>query len=98
MTVRYADLAERDFVAIGTHIARDSVPTALRFQAELDAFIEGLADHPLRYRPRDEWGGEVRAARLGRYLVIFAVEPDGILVLRIANGRRDIPALLREVG
>lgn len=94
MKARYTGEAERDFVEIGAHIARDDLPTAIRFQAELEAFIERVASNPQIYRFRAEWGEQVRAARFGSYLVIFDIDGEEMVVLRIVNGRRNIARLL----
>lgn len=96
MTVRYTGAAERDFVEIGAHIARDDIAIAIRFQAELEKFIGEIAQNPLIYRERQEWGEGLRAARLKSFLVIFEIEEDGLLILRIVSGRRNIAKLLRE--
>jgi len=95
---RYTGEAERDFVEISAHIARDDLPTAIRFQAKLEAFTDGIADNPQIYRLRTEWGKQVRAVRYGSYLVIFEIEGEEMLVLRIVNGRRNIAKLLAERG
>lgn len=43
-------------------------------------------------------GPGVRRARIGAYLVIYAVEPSRLVILRIAHGARDIDALMRGRG
>lgn len=96
MSARYSGAAEQDFIEIGAHIARDDLAVALRFQSELEAFIERVGAQPTIYRLRSEWGQGIRAARQGSYFVIFTTEDDGILVLRIVNGKRNIATLLRE--
>ena len=88
--------AEADFGDIGEYIARDHPGKAREFQRDLKAFILRIGQAPLSYRVRVEWSGQVRAARFGSYLVIFEVEDDHLLVLRIVNGRRNIPRLLSE--
>jgi plasmid stabilization system protein ParE len=94
--VRFTDDAEVDFGEIGEYIARDDIATAREFLGDLKAFILRIASAPSAYRVRSEWSGEVRAARFGSYLVIFELEAEGLVVLRIVNGRRNIARLLRE--
>lgn len=96
MIVRFTDDAEADFADIGEYIARDDVPTAKQFLADLKAFIQRVASAPKTYRVRSEWSGEVRAARFGAYLVIFELDTEDLIVLRIVNGRRNIARLLGE--
>ena len=94
MKVTYTDDAVADFVDIGEYIARDDPAAARRFLTDLRSFILRVATTPRAYRLREEWGGNVRAARFGNYLVVFEMEADELLVLRIANGRRHIARLL----
>lgn len=96
MRVRFTDDAEVDFGEIGEYIARDGLATARAFLGELKAFILRIEGAPKAYRVRSEWSGEVRAARFGSYLVIFELEAENLVVLRIVNGRRTIVRLLRE--
>lgn len=96
MKVRLTVDAEADFGDIGEYIAQDDFAMAHRFVAELKSFIVRVAEAPRSNRLRTEWSGRVRAARLGSYLVIFEVEGDEMLVLRIVNGRRDIAKLLES--
>lgn len=96
MKIRLTVDAEADFGDIGEYIAEDDVAMAHRFLAELKSFIVKISDAPKSYRLRTEWSGGVRAARLGSFLVIFEIEGDEMLVLRIVNGRRDIAKLLEN--
>ena len=96
MKLEYSEDAEFDIVSIGQHIALDDARIARGFLADLRAFIETIADHPELYRPRLEWGRDVRAARFRNYLVIYEHSNDLVTVLRVANGYRDIPRLLDD--
>lgn len=97
MKVHITARAEADLRRLGEYIARDSLAQAEEFLHKLRGFIFNIGDYPLRHRTRPEWGGEVRAANFGSYLIIYEVQSDIVLVLRVASGRRNIAALLSEV-
>ncbi len=96
MRVEYSDDADADLSDLGEYIAQDDPVRATGFVREFYAFIDRVSEKPLAYRIRYEWGSRVRASRYGNYLVIFEIEDDHLLVLRIVNGRRDIAKLLGE--
>jgi toxin ParE1/3/4 len=69
-----------------------------------DRFIESLgqrflllARHPHLGRRREEdLGPGLRSFPLGRYVILYSVEPNGdVLIVRVIPGDRDIPAIIR---
>ena len=96
MKLEYSEDARADIVEIGEYIAEDNRTRAQSFLGELRSFIEQIPDNPRRYRLREEWGGLVRAANYGSYLVIFEYSEDRITILRVASGRRNIADLLES--
>jgi plasmid stabilization system protein ParE len=94
VTITYTADARADIEEIGAYIAEDNPARARTFVQELRAFLEQIPDNPRRYRLRDEWGGSFRAAHFGSYLAIFEETEEGVAILRIANGSRNIADLL----
>ncbi len=52
------------------------------------------AIHPYIGRARDEdFGVGSRSFPVGDYVIVYRVEGEDVLILRVAHGRRDIEAL-----
>ncbi|MBX3412959.1 MAG: type II toxin-antitoxin system RelE/ParE family toxin [Pirellulales bacterium] len=67
----------------------------------LDRFDEQCqlyAGQPLLAQARPDFGKNVRAFPVGKYIVVYRPLPDGIEVLHFVHGARDIPTLLRRKG
>jgi len=75
---------------------------AIRFLREVDATLQSLAAIPglgARYEPNDPLFEGVRIfpiSRFKKYLVFYRPITDGIEVLRVLHGARDIKGLLAE--
>ena len=53
-----------------------------------------LANHPYIGRARDEdFGVGTRSFAVGNYVIFYRIEGENVLILRVAQGRRDIEAL-----
>jgi toxin ParE1/3/4 len=53
-----------------------------------------LASHPYLGRPRDhDFGAGLRSFPVGEYVVVYRINVEDVLILRVAHGRRDIAAL-----
>jgi toxin ParE1/3/4 len=95
--------ARRDLVDIFYYYARRrAVPTARRFLAQAEATIRRLSQMPgigTPYEPDEPHYGEVRyfpVSRFPKYLVFYRRVAEGIEILRVLHGARDIHALLAE--
>ena len=62
-----------------------------RFLDALDAACELLAEHPLIGRLRPALPEGVRSFPLGNYLIFYVPAADGIDVVRVIYGGRDLP-------
>ena len=85
-------LAFQDLAEIWSFIADDSEANADQFLATLDDKLKVLATQPRMGRLRDELIPELRSFPYGRYVVFFFSLPDGIDVVRVLHGARDITA------
>jgi toxin ParE1/3/4 len=82
--------AEADILEIWDYIAEDSVVDADRWLDRLDEKLALWATQPLMGRARDELAPGIRSLALGRYVVFFEPLQDGIDVVRVLHGSRDI--------
>ena len=82
--------AETDLLEIWLHIAQESPRAADRLLDRIEAQCRLLADNPRLGRPRPEIASEARAWIVGRYLVLYRAQDDGIEVVRVVHGAREI--------
>ena len=86
-------LAEADIFEIWDYIADDSLAAADRWVDRLDVQFRLLAAQPMMGRARDELAPGVRSFPFGRYVVFYLPLDDGIDVVRVLHGARDIDAV-----
>ena len=84
--------AEGDILEIWDFIAEDSVAEADLWVDRLDAKFELWATQPMMGRPRDELAQGLRSLTFGRYVVFFEPMLEGIDVIRVLHGSRDLEA------
>ena len=99
MAHRLAREAESDLDDIWYFIASESgnAEVADRFIESLAQRFLLLARHPhLGRRRDDDLVPGLRSFPLGRYVILYSVEPNGdVLIVRVIPGDRDIPTLIR---
>ncbi|MEO8434444.1 MAG: type II toxin-antitoxin system RelE/ParE family toxin [Pyrinomonadaceae bacterium] len=99
MAHRIAPRAEADLDEIWYHVAResDSVEVADRLIDSITARFSLLSNHPYVGRTRDEdFGFGSRSFPVGEYVIVYSVDHEDVLVLRVAHGRRDMEALFGD--
>jgi toxin ParE1/3/4 len=96
MKFRIVSAAQRDLRQIAEHIARDNPPRARSFIRELNAKIRKVAVQPLLYPAREEWGEGLRSSLHRNYQIVYRVENDTVVFLRVLHGARDAGSLLKE--
>ena len=79
-----------DIFEIWDFIAEDSISAADRWIDLLDKQFELLATQPMLGRTRDEIAQGIRSLPFGRYLIFYAAQSNGIDVIRVLHGARDI--------
>ncbi len=86
-----------DLKEIGEYISLDNVGAAERWVNRLFAEIEFLAESPGLGHSRKELGSpSILFWRVEAYLILYRVLQDGIEVVAVTQGSRDLPRLLRE--
>lgn len=76
-----------------TATARDDTDGIL---ARLEQQARKLAQAPGIGRPRAELRPGLRSCVVGSYVIFYRAIPDGIEVIRVLHGRRDIEAIFAE--
>ncbi len=87
-----------DLVAIDVDIRRADPAAADRVLADVDTTLQPLAELPMVGRSREELAPGLRSLtvkRSGMYLIFYRPTPDGIQVIRVTHGARDLPKELR---
>jgi toxin ParE1/3/4 len=88
------DLAEQDLAQILEYLDERSPVAADRLAAELDDACRLLAAQPGLGRPRDELAPGIRSVVIEKkYVVLFRVTDDAIVVVRIVHGAMNLNAL-----
>ena len=87
--------AEIDIEQIAAWIVeRADVDTALSYVARIRARIATLVDFPNRGSNRPEFGDGIRSIAFeGRYLILYRVVGDRVLVTRIVAGAQDLSGI-----
>jgi toxin ParE1/3/4 len=85
--------AEADLIEIWTYIAQDSLTRADKLLDEIDEKSQILAHSPLIGKARDELGPKIRSFPIGNYVLFYQPIEDGIEIIRVLHGARDIAAL-----
>ncbi len=90
--------ARNDLKHIGRYIAQQSQSraVALRFLDKIKAACELYATQPEMGSNRPDLADNVRSFSVNDYVVIYRPLRDGILVLLVTHGSRDIPTLFQR--
>jgi toxin ParE1/3/4 len=93
--------ADRDLDDIASYIAEhDSVDRAIFVTARIERAVSALASFPTRGpHPKEllEYGNrDFREVFFKPYRIIYRVLPDRVVVVLIADGRRDMHALMNR--
>jgi toxin ParE1/3/4 len=82
--------AERDLEEIWWYIAQDSPLSADRLLDRIQENCLALANFPLMGTSRDELIAGLRCQPVGNYLVFYFPLEDGIDIIRVLHGSRDL--------
>lgn len=89
--------AELDLIDIWHYIATNSTPErADNINADIEKRLDLLASNPLLGRSREELRPNPRSFPAGTHSVFYHPLDDGIEVVRVLDGRRDIPAIFED--
>ena len=85
--------SDADLIQIHDYIAQDNVVAARRIVIGIRERCVTLADTPLLGRARPEYGADSRSItfRGAPYVIVYRPINDGVEILRIRHGRRNLP-------
>lgn len=86
--------AENDLDDIWWYIAQDSPDNADRFLDRLEESFSALANFPKMGMSRDDIQADLRSQPVGKYLIFYLPLADGIEIVRVLHGSRDVESLL----
>ncbi len=85
--------AEIDLGDIWFYIAQDNIDEADHFISHLLERCQKLAEYPGIGRQRPELAPSLRSLPVGNYILFYQSIRNGINVVRILNGSRDLPSM-----
>jgi toxin ParE1/3/4 len=85
--------AQIDLAEIWDFIAEDCEGKADSFIDTLDDKFNLLAHNPFIGRARNELAENLRSLSVGRYVIFYLVRAEGIEVVRVLHGARDLDAI-----
>ena len=93
----YLPEALEDLYSIWQHVAEQSRSEEIadRLIDAIDDTCQSYATQPLMGQARSELADEVRCFPVGKYVVFYLPYSDGIEVIQVIHGARDIPKHFR---
>jgi toxin ParE1/3/4 len=85
--------AYADLMGIALHIAEQNPADADRWLEMIDVKCTTLARMPEMGRKRFELSAGVRRFAVGNYVIFYRPCSNGIEIIRVLHGSRDIPAI-----
>lgn len=94
--------AEKDIEEIMRYISQDNPEVAATFHGAVESTCELLVTMPEMGSPRTFNNPELEGLRMWpmkkfeKYLIFYRSTPEGIEIVRVLHGARDIPAIFEE--
>lgn len=85
-----------DLDEIWFHIAFDNVAAADAFLDKLLEKGEAIGAFPYTGTDRSDLAPDLRSFPVGRYVIFYRALPDGIQIIRVLHGARDVEGLMIE--
>lgn len=92
--IRVSSAARKDLDEIWFYIASDNPDAADRYVRSLISRFPLLASMPHIGRLREELAPRVRSLPVGRHVIFYFPMEDGVEIVRVLHGSRDLPPLL----
>ncbi|MCS3729201.1 type II toxin-antitoxin system RelE/ParE family toxin [Bradyrhizobium betae] len=81
---------ETDLEEIWLFIASDNIGAADRLLDRIGNTFQMIAENPQAGRHRPELGMGIRSFAVGHYVVFYEAFPNGVEIVRVLHGARDI--------
>ncbi len=88
--------ADEDLISIWSFISQDNIEAADRAIDGLIAKFDLLAQNPKMGRLRPELGRSLRSFTERRYVVFYRLIPEGVEIVRVLHGARDIESIFEQ--
>jgi toxin ParE1/3/4 len=85
--------AESDLDEIWLYIARDNIETADNFLEQIEERCLSLSEFPHMGVSREELAPSLRSIAVGSYIIFYMPAVEGIVVVRVLQGMRDIESV-----
>ncbi len=82
--------ARQDLIDIWRHIAEENAVAADVMLDRIDERSSELLDHPELGPARDDIRPGLRHLVAGEYLILYRIIEDGVEIVRVLHGRRDL--------
>jgi toxin ParE1/3/4 len=92
-TALWKPLARGDLLDIWDYVASDNLENADRLVDTINKKCEMLARFPKMGRLRDEVLDSLRSFPVGNYVIFYRPIEDGVEIVRVLHGKRDISTL-----
>jgi len=83
--------SEEDLIEIWLYIAQDNPAAADRVLDDIEQCFIMLANIPQMGRYRPDIAPELRYFISGRYLILYRTLNDGVRIVRVIHGAKDLP-------
>jgi toxin ParE1/3/4 len=91
--IRRSPLAEEDFREIWRYIAQFNQDAADKLLRRIDEKLQLYADNPRMGTSRENWAPGLRSFPVGNYVVFYRIVDDGIELVRVLHGMRDLKSM-----
>jgi toxin ParE1/3/4 len=91
-----APKASRDLNAISDYFVEKNIEAGERLLKEFEQKCQNLIKFPKMGKSYSKIRTNLRGVPLGGYIIFYQIIPDGIEVLRVVNGRKDLEALFDD--
>jgi toxin ParE1/3/4 len=85
--------AQNDIIEIWVYLVQDNQAAANRLIATIDQKLNLLSDSPQIGQNREELAPSLRSLPVGKYLLFYRIIPNGIELVRVIHGARDIESI-----
>lgn len=84
--------ADADLDSIWSYIAADNIKAADNLIIRFGTVFEMLVQNPPAGRGRPEPAQGLRSFAVANYVIFYVARSDGVVIVRVMNGRQDVAA------